>query len=462
MERFAESKLMEWKDSEKRKPLVMLGVRQCGKTYLLKSFGEKHFAKTAVFDFQKDSTLRNLFWDLDPKRLISALSDRSGIDIDEDTLVIFDEVQMCGPALASLKYFCEDMPGYHIACAGSLLGYALKTGKFDDEETDSFPVGKVEFIRLWPMSFGEFILASLGRSTYDYLAELSPRDPIPEGLMEILGGLFKDYLVVGGMPEAVSAWLDTHSLTAVKRTQNEIIRGYKEDIGKHCREDYGKVIGVWESAAYQVAESTGRFILKKAGGNNATLSGSIGWLTAADMLHIAREVNDERIPQKPRGDMYMKLYYPDVGLLSCAAGLDRNTMYTGDPLTSDIRGGIAENFVMNELAAVLCTGAEEEGFFYWVNERGRAEVDFQLKILDRLVPIEVKSGKIGRMQSLGFYCSRYHPPCAFVISPKNNRIGSSEEYTFVPLYMVWRFKDYAEAAGLRTSYDDTAGGEHKR
>ena len=449
MERLIERRLLEWKGSPDRKPLVMLGIRQCGKTYILREFGERHYSKVAYFDFESMSELRGLFWNLDVRRIVEDLSRRSGVDIDGDTLIIFDEVQMCYPALTSLKYFLQDAPEYHIACAGSLLGLALADRRDgEDGPSHTFPVGKVDFIRLRPMCFGEFVIARMGRRTFDYLDSLGPHDTIPDDLMRLLESAYMEYLLVGGMPEAVETWCRTNRIADVRRVQGNIIASYERDMGKYSGQSYARISGIWESAAYQLAEAGDRFRMKEAGGYTGTLADPISWLLGADMLRRAWEVNDDRVPPNPRGGIYFKLYFPDVGLLTCKAGLDYDTIVSKDGRTSCIRGSIAENFVLNELDYALDRDGDA---YYWENASGRAEVDFQVVLGGEAVPVEVKSGKVGRIRSLEVYVERYSPKAAFVVSRNNVRIGGEGEYTFVPLYMAWKFGMYAEAAGLRTT-----------
>lgn len=463
MERLIERNLEEWRESSARKPLVLLGIRQCGKTYTLKEFGSKHYRNVAYVDFEKRTDLHRLFWNLDPERIVDELSRELRTPIDEDTLIIFDEVQMCYPALTSLKYFLQDAPQYHIACAGSLLGLVL-ADRWDEEDNEkerdreqdgdgerprhSFPVGKVSFLRMRPLCFGEYVLARLGRRTFDYIDRLSPYDELPEGLMESLESAFIEYLQVGGMPESVDTWCRTGSMTEVRRVQSEISASYERDMGKYSGESYSAITAIWRSAAHQVAEGGNRFKLKDVGKSLKTASDRISWLINADMLVRAWEVNDDRVPPNPRGGIYFKLYYPDVGLLTNETGVDHAILSSKDESTSKIRGAIAENFVLNELRYALDI---DDDAYYWANEKGKAEVDFQLTLGHHPVPVEVKFGNVSRMQGLDFYCSRYRPEAAFVLSKRNVRIGDRKTYTFVPLYMAWKFGMYAEAAGIRMS-----------
>ncbi len=446
MRRFVEEKLLSWKESARRKPLILLGIRQCGKTFILTEFGRKHFDDCIRFDFERNPQLADIFRDLDPKRILRELSAFGGKTITKDTLVIFDEIQHCYAALTSLKYLGEEMPDYHIVCAGSLLGLALaeRGGKDRPGWKTSFPVGKVNFIRMWPMDFGEYILAVKGEDYFGALDGLTADDALPEWMMSDMSGLYTDYLMVGGMPEAVQTWIDTGDMDEVRKVQREIVRSFKEDMGKYSGENYQRISALWDSAAYQVAEAGNRFNLKKAGGTTKTLADPIQWLLDADLLRRTWEVSDDSVPPNPRGGIYYKLYLPDTGLLTCMAGIDRRTLVSKDDDTSKIRGAVAENYFLTQMSSSL----DREGdTYFWANPKGQAEVDFQLTRGMAVIPVEVKSGEVGRLKSLETYCERYSPKEVLVVSERNTRIHK-EGYTFVPLYMAWKLGMYLEHLGL--------------
>ena len=218
MMRSVEGKLLSWKNSKRRKPLVLLGIRQCGKTFILTEFGKRHFEDYVRFDFERNPQLTDVFRDLDPKRILNELSAFRGKKITKDTLIIFDEIQHCYPALSSLKYLGEELPEYHIVCAGSLLGLALAERERKDGSgwKSSFPVGKVNFIRMWPMDFGEYVLAVKGEEYFKTLNDIQAEDALPEWMMSDLNNLYIDYLIVGGMPEAVQTWIDTEDMEEVR------------------------------------------------------------------------------------------------------------------------------------------------------------------------------------------------------------------------------------------------------
>ena len=446
MRRSVEEKLLSWKESVKRKPLVLLGIRQCGKTFILTEFGKKHFADCVRFDFERNPQLADVFRDLDPTRIINELSAFRGKRITKDTLIIFDEIQLCYPALTSLKYMGEELPDYHIVCAGSLLGLALAERDREDrpEWRSSFPVGKVSFIRMWPMDFGEFVLAVKGEEYFRALDSIRADETLPDWMMSELNDLYIDYLIVGGMPEAVQTWIDTGDTESVRTVQRDIVRSYKEDMGKYSGANYQRISALWDSAAYQVAEAGNRFNLKKAGGTGRTLAEPIQWLLDADFLRRTWEVNDDSVPPNPRGGIYYKLYLPDTGLLTCMAGIGRQILVSKDDSTSKIRGAVAENYVLTQMSSSLDI---EGDTYFWANPKGDAEVDFQLMRGMSIIPVEVKSGEIGRLNSLETYFGRYSPKEVLVISGRNARIHRGG-YTFVPLYMVWKLGMYLECLGL--------------
>ena len=446
LRRFVEDGLLSWKNSNRRKPLVLLGIRQCGKTFILTEFGKTHFKDYVRFDFERNPLLADIFRDLDPKRILKELSAFRGKRITKDTLVIFDEIQHCYPALTSLKYLGEELPEYHIVCAGSLLGLALaeRERKDDPEWKASFPVGKVNFIRMWPMDFGEYVLAVKGEDYFGTLNDIPAEDTLPEWMVSDLNDLYIDYLIVGGMPEAVQTWIDTEDVEEVRKVQREIIRSFKEDMGKYSGENYQRISALWDSAAYQVAEAGNRFNLKKAGGTSKTLTDPLQWLLDADFLRRTWEVNDDSVPPNPRGGIYYKLYLPDTGLLTCMAEIGRQILTSKDESTSKIRGAVAENYVLAQMSSAL--GLEGDTYF-WTNPKGDAEIDFQLMRGMSVIPVEVKSGEIGRMASLETYCAKYSPKEVLVLSNRNTRIHRGG-YTFIPLFMAWKLGMYLEHLGL--------------
>ena len=422
-------------------------MRQCGKTFILTEFGKEHFKDYVRFDFERNPQLADIFRDLDPKRILNELSAFRGKKMTKDTLIIFDGIQHCYPALTSLKYLGEELPDYHIVCAGSLLGLALAERERKDKPgwKTSFPVGKVSFIRMWPMNFGEFVVAVKGEDYFKILDDIPADSTLPEWMLSDLNSLYIDYLMVGGMPEAVQTWIDTEDVEKVRKVQRDVIRSFKEDMGKYSGENYQRISALWDSAAYQVAEAGNRFNLKKAGGSSKTLADPIQWLLDADFLRRAWEVNDDSVPPNPRGGIYYKLYLPDTGLLTCMADIGRQILTSKDDNTSKIRGAVAENYVLTQMSSSL--GIEGDMYF-WANPKGEAEVDFQLIRGMKVIPVEVKSGEIGRMRSLETYCERYLPKEVLVLSNRNARIHRGG-YTFIPLCMAWKSCLHRQKAPVR-------------
>ncbi len=437
MERLLERKLIEWNDSADRLPLVITGVRQCGKTHLMKDFGERHFDDVAYFLFEGNRDLDAVFRrDMDPCRIVCELGILRGREISEDTLIIFDEVQFCYPALTSLKYFAELAPEYRIMCAGSLLGLSISSTRGSGDSIYSFPVGKVRFLKLRPMCFAEFVLAKEGRLMFDLLDTVG-NEGLPESVLPRLSELHREYLCVGGMPKAVQTWIDTGSMEAVEEVLDGILMSYDADIAKHCPDSFTRVSNLWDSIAEQAAEGGDRFRLKDAGGNSRSLSEPIQWLIRAEMVHRTWQVDSVSIPLRARGGVHFKLYLCDVGLLRRKAGVSCRMLFSDD--SSLFRGGLTENFVLNELRFALDAHHDSH---YWANPKGISEVDFLEVINDRVVPIEVKSGRIGRVRSLEVYCERYSPETAVVVSNNNLRVGADGEWTFLPLSLVWRIRDF--------------------
>ena len=420
MDRDLYAELLEWKGSEDRKPLIIRGVRQCGKTYLMRKFGEENYPSVAYLKFEGNESLCRLFdGDLDPKRLITAISIHLDIDIGTDTLLIFDEIQECERAMTSLKSFAESAPEYHIMCAGSLLGLQGK---------GSFPVGKVSFKDLYPMSFREFVRASNGR-LYRHIMESGRPDDISG---EMLKTLNLEYLTVGGMPEAVSKWIETRSMAEVERILKEISESYKLDFLKHVPEkDIKKVNLIWDSIPSQLATENRRFFFGHAvkGARSQDLEESLQWRIDAGMVYKVSKVERIGIPLSPfESDNLFKIYMMDVGILRYKAGVSAVHIME-DRLDPFFKGGMTENYIMCELTAYGLAG---EG--YW-SSGNQAEVDFLLTTDSGIIPIEVKSKEKYRAASLKEYIDRYNPPKAIVISGRD--YGINGIVITVPMYFIW-------------------------
>jgi len=420
MDRDLYAELLEWKESKDRKPLIIRGVRQCGKTYLMKKFGEENYPAVAYLKFEGNESLCRLFdGDLDPRRLITAISIHLNADIGTDTLLIFDEVQECERAVTSLKSFAESAPEYHIICAGSLLGLQGK---------GSFPVGKVSFKDLYPMSFREFVRASNGR-LYGHIMESGEPDDISSGMLKSLN---LEYLAVGGMPEAVSKWVETRNMAEVERILKEISESYKLDFLKHVPEkDIKKVNLIWDSIPSQLATENRRFFFGHAvkGARSKDLEDSLQWLADAGMVYKMPRTERIGIPLSSfSSDGLFKIYMMDVGILRYKAGVSAAHIME-DRLDPLFKGGLTENYIMCELMAY---GHPGEG--YW-GSGNQAEVDFLLTTDSGIIPVEVKSKGRYRAASLKEYIDMYHPAKAIVISGKD--YSTSGIVTTVPMYFIW-------------------------
>ncbi len=420
MDRDLYAELLEWKESTDRKPLIIRGVRQCGKTYLMKMFGRENYPSVAYLKFEGNESLCKLFdGDLNPKRLITAISIHLDMDIGTDTLLIFDEIQECERAMTSLKSFAESAPEYHIICAGSLLGLQGK---------GSFPVGKVSFKDLYPMSFREFVRASNER-LYRHIIESGTPDDISG---EILKELNLEYLAVGGMPEVVSKWIETRNISEVDRILKEISESYKLDFLKHVPDkDIKKVNMIWDSIPSQLATENRRFFFGHAveGARSKDLEDSLQWLLDAGLIYKVPKVERIGIPLSSyESDNLFKIYMMDVGILRYKAGVSAAHIIE-DRLDPLFKGGMTENYIMCELTAYGYTG---EG--YWGSDN-QAEVDFLITADFGIVPIEVKSKERYRAASLKEYIDKFLPTKALVISGKD--YGINGIVTTIPMYFIW-------------------------
>lgn len=431
MERTFTKELYKWKAAKDRKPLLLKGVRQCGKTYLLKEFGKKAYADLAYFNFEGNEPLQKCFdRDLDPQRIITELGvfHRKAI-VPGATLVVFDEIQFCNRALTALKYFCEDLPQHHIACAGSLLGVALS-------KPLSFPVGKVDLRVLRPLGFYEFMLAGGEEELAASLSRLAPDQPVPEVFTARLEELLRNYFVAGGMPEAAAKWIETKDVAAVEEVQRRILDAYELDFAKHApAADIPKLNLIWKSIPSQLARENGKFVFGHArpGARAKDLADALEWLVSAGLVHKVVKIEKPFMPLSAYAcPSYFKLYAPDAGLLRRMAGLPAEAVFHGPESYREFRGVLAENFALTELLH-----AEPEPPFYW-RSGNTAEVDFVAQLGGRIVPIEVKAGR-NRARSLAEYRKKYSPERAVITSLEN---VSGKEVKKIPLYLLWRVKDY--------------------
>lgn len=401
MYRIAIEKLYKWKNSKRRKPLIIEGARQVGKTWLMKEFGKQAYADTVYINFDSNSRMADLFSaDLDTDRLILGLELYAGRKINpENTLLIFDEVQEVPRALASLKYFYENAPQYHIVCAGSLLGIALHQGT-------SFPVGKVDFLKLYPLSFSEFLMAT-GNERFAELLKNQDYEMITSFKQTYIDAL-KHYYFVGGMPEAVQSFAESKDFNEVRAIQKRILAAYEQDFSKHApNEIVPKIRMLWNSIPSQLARENKKFIygLVREGGRAREYETAIMWLSDCGLVHKVSRVNAAGIPLKAYEDLKaFKLFIVDVGLLGCMTGLRQHTLLDGDDLFVEFKGSLTEQYVCQQLKTI-----EDLGIYYYTNDRGSCEIDFIVDTGEQIVPIEVKAETNLRAKSLKTYRERFEP-----------------------------------------------------
>lgn len=426
MYRIAIEKLWKWKENKHRKPLIIEGARQVGKTWLMKEFGRQAYADTVYVNFDSNSRMAELFAaDLDTDRLIMGLELYADRKINPDnTLLVFDEVQEVPRALASLKYFCENAPEYHIVCAGSLLGIALHQGT-------SFPVGKVDFLKLYPLSFKEFLMA-MKKERFAELLDKQDFDMMTSFKQTYIDFL-KYYYFVGGMPEVVQNFSENKDFSEVRSIQKRILSAYEQDFSKHApNEIVPKIRMVWNSVPSQLAKENKKFVygLVREGARAKDCETAIMWLSDCGLVHKVSRVNTSGIPLKAYEDIKaFKLFVLDVGLLGAMTGLRGRTLLDGNDLFSEFKGALTEQFVCQQLKTI-----EDLGIYYYTNDRGSCEVDFIVDTGERVVPVEVKAEVNLRAKSLKAYQEKYKPELSVRTSMADYK--KEEWLTNVPLYAI--------------------------
>lgn len=426
MERTAIQKLYRWKTSKRRKPLIIEGARQVGKTWLMKEFGRRAYADMVYINFDANSRMAGLFSaDLSTDRLIMGIELYAGKKIDaEHTLLVFDEVQEVPRALTSLKYFYENAPQYHIVCAGSLLGIALHEGT-------SFPVGKVDFLSLYPLSFREFLAAVAGER---FVRLLDSQDyALITAFKQTYIDALKQYYFVGGMPETVQNFIEEKDFNEVRSVQKRILAAYEQDFSKHAPlEVVPKIRMVWNSIPSQLAKENKKFVygLVREGGRAKDYETAIMWLCDCGLLYKVSRVNGAGIPLKAYEDLKaFKLFMADVGLLGCMAGLHPQTLLNGNALFSEFKGALTEQYVCQQLQTL-----EDIGVYYYTNDRGSCEVDFILDTGEQIVPVEVKAEVNLKAKSLKTYREKFAPAVSVRASMADYR--KEDWLVNLPLYAV--------------------------
>jgi len=440
MRRFIYDTLLRWKESKDRKPVIIEGIRQCGKTWILRHFGEAEFKDIAYFNFEYDDRLQTIFdGDLNVSRIIRDLGILRNKSIrPETTILILDEIQICPRAVTSLKYFCENLPELHVAAAGSLLGAAVaQMGK-----NISFPVGKVQMIKMYPLNFPEFLLAKDEELLYEYLNDLSPDEEISAAFTGKLEEAYREYLITGGMPEVVNSWINNHDIGLVETIQSEILSNYEKDFVKYASvSEFPKLTLIWNAIPAQLAKDNQKFIFShvKQGMRARDLEDSLQWLISAGLIYKVEKIERPSIPVTTYADItYFKIYFSDVGLLRRLGKFPPEVVFDTSSLTADMRGILTENFVLTELIA-----NDFQRPFFW-KSGGTAEVDYIIQEGVDVVPIEVKSARRTRSRSLAEYRKKYSPRVAVRTSLHNIARHSDEygEVLEIPLYLIWRLKAY--------------------
>ena len=421
--------LEQWKESEHRKPLILQGARQVGKTYSVLKFGRTHYDNVVYFNFETNPKLNETFDEnISPDYLIPILSHIAGQTIvKERTLIVFDEVQLCERALTSLKYFCEDAPDYHIIVAGSLLGVAVNRAKF------SFPVGKVDMKTLYPMDMEEFMLALGEDNLVSQIKESFVSDkPLPSALHDAAMQLYRQYLVVGGMPECVMQYAETKDYILVRHMQDTILASYLNDMSKYNNlNEIKKTRLTYDNITVQLSKKNTRFQYKliKKGGRASEFENDIEWLCLSGIVSQVYRVEQIKKPLENYRDIdAFKIYVSDMWLLCAKKDVAANDiLYMVDEL-NDFKGGMTENYVNVQLSI--------NGYntYYWQSERG-AEIDFIIQREGRLIPIEVKSADNTRAKSLKVYMDTFKPEYAIKLSSKN--FGYEDNKKIVPLYAAF-------------------------
>lgn len=425
MERFITDELIKWKNSKNRKPLILKGARQVGKTYILKNFGKNNYENVAYFNFDHDEGLALLFQNTkDPYRIIEQLSLVNGKKISPNTtLIIFDEIQECPNALNSLKYFCEEAPMYHVACAGSLLGIRLSK--------TSFPVGKVDFLNLFPMTFSEFLIADNALNLVQVMREITEVKEIPKVFEDKLIEKLKVYYIIGGMPEAVYSWVNDKDIEQVNKIQKNILDSYENDFSKHTiASEANKISLIWNGIPSQLARENKKFIYQavKPGARAREYEQALNWLNDANLISKCYLVSKCAFPLKAYQDLSaFKIYMNDVGLLRRMANLDSNILLDGNKLFIEFKGSFTENYVANMISYIT---NELPNYFTF----DRNEIDFVIQKNNKIIPIEVKATKSTNNDSLTKYNNKFDNEISFRFSLNN--LHRDGKIINIPLYFI--------------------------
>ena len=436
-------RLLEWKESEDRRPLLIQGARQIGKTWVMKHFGKSHYDYLAYFNFDASPELGSEFkQSRDPKRLISRLSLYCDSPIiPGKTLIVFDEIQESSDALNSLKYFCEEAPEYHIMAAGSLLGVAIHSHS-------GFPVGKVDFIKMYPVSFKEYLRARYPE-TVEYIDNMEAIEPLPEILRGKLEETYRAYMICGGMPKAAVASLDNQGIEKIVKEQREILTSYYLDFSKHApTAEFPKIAAIWESLPSQLAKENRKFIYKvvKNGARAREYENALTWLREAGLLYQIFCCSKPGLPLSAFDDISaFKIYLLDIGLLRELAGIPPEIFNSANRSFVEFKGALTENYALQSLVPYF-----DQFPRYWVSS-GKAEVDFLIQNRLNVIPVEVKSADNISSKSLSVYIGKYTPSVSVILSTKPLDIienPASTKLLYLPIYLTdWlpKFLELTEA-----------------
>ena len=425
MKRFILNELIKWKESKYRKPLILKGERQIGKTYILKQFGQENYEGVAYFNFDHDEDLYNLFNNTkNPKRILEQLAFIYGKAImPGKTLIIFDEIQECPNALNSLKYFQEEANEYHIACAGSLLGIRLSH--------TSFPVGKVDFLNMYPMTFSEFLIADNCENLVEYMKSIKKIENIPDIFFNQLEEKLKAYFIIGGMPEAVNVWVNEKNMELVNNVQENILKAYESDFSKHTENsEANKISLIWNSIPSQLAKENKKFLYQtiKEGARAREYENALNWLNDANLIYKIYNVKKPCIPLIAYNDLSsFKIYMNDVGLLRRMSNLNSRIVVEGNRLFEEFKGAFTENYILNMLCTVFDTVPNYFTF-------DRHEIDFIIQHENKIIPIEVKSGNSINNTSLTRYNEKFNNELSIRFSMNNLKMDG--KILNIPLFLV--------------------------
>ncbi len=418
-------KLIEWKNDENRKPLILRGARQVGKTYIIKQFGKENYDGVAYFNFDHDTQLYNMFNNTkDPVRILEHLSFVYGkAIIPGKTLIVFDEIQECPNALNSLKYFEEEAKEYHIISAGSLLGIRLSH--------TSFPVGKVDFLDMYPMTFTEFLEADNCKNLVDYMDSIKSIENIPDIFFDKLNEKLKAYFIIGGMPEVVASWVKDKDMEKVNKIQNNILKAYESDFSKHTSNiEANRISIIWNSIPSQVSKDNKKFLYQvaKDGARAREYEGAVNWLKDANVVNKIYNVTKPSMPLINYNDLSsFKMYLIDVGLLRKKTDLDSKVIVEGNKLFQEFKGALTENYVLQTLVAIGLNP-------YYFTFDNRYEIDFIIQYQNEIIPIEVKSSENIKNTSLKIYNELNKPKTRIRFSMKN--LNKDDNLINIPLFMI--------------------------